>query len=62
MCGAREVTDDKRILRMSFACWVTEATNIENMELILTTFPGQKWFREHALIFPYTYIACLVSY
>jgi hypothetical protein len=48
-----------RIWRIRFAYWVTKATDAHSEYVIIIVFPQQQWLHERALIFPYTYIACL---
>jgi hypothetical protein len=50
---ARQVTDDKIIWRMSFACWITKATNTHSEYVILIAFPRQRWLRERAAMLPF---------
>jgi hypothetical protein len=62
-CGrARQATDVNIRRRMRFACWIPEATDIHSEYVILITFSLQQWLRERALMFRYTYIACLVFF
>ena len=51
---ARQATDDNKIRRMRFACWITKATDTH-----LIAFPRQQWLHEHTSMLPYTYIACV---
>jgi hypothetical protein len=44
----RKATDDNKIRRMRFACWITKATNPNSENVILTAFPVQEWLREGA--------------
>jgi len=44
-CRARQATDDTIIRRMSFACWITKATNIHLEYVILSAFSLQQWLR-----------------
>jgi len=57
-----QVTDNKIIRRMRFACWMTMATNTHSEYVILTAFPLQPCLHELASILRYTYIACLVFF
>jgi hypothetical protein len=59
---ARQVTDDKIIRRMRFACWITKAIDTHLEYVIFTAFSRRQWFRERASILPYTYIICLVKF
>jgi hypothetical protein len=43
---ARQATDDNIIRRMSFACWVTKATDTRSEYVILIDFPKQQLLRE----------------
>ena len=46
--GAREATDNNKIRRMRFACWITKATDINSKYLILFAFSWRRWLRERA--------------
>jgi len=48
------------IWRMRFTCWIPKATNTYSQYVTLTTFRLQQWWRKHASVLRYTYIACLV--
>ena len=56
----RQATDDSIIGRMRIACWTAKATSTHWEDVILIAFPRQHWLREGALMWSYTYIACLV--
>ena len=58
----RQATDDNKIRRMRFACWITKATNTPSEYLILIAFPWQQWLRERASMLRYTYTACVVEF
>ena len=45
---AGQVTDDKIIQRMRFACWITKTTDIHSEYVIHFAFPRQKCLRERA--------------
>jgi hypothetical protein len=45
---ATQITDDKIIRHMRFACWIIRATNTHSEYVILIAFPLQQWFRELA--------------
>jgi hypothetical protein len=59
-CRDRQATDDNIIRRMRFACWITKATDTHSEYVILIPLAQQQWLREHASVFHYTYIDCLV--
>jgi len=46
---------------MSFACWITTATDTHSEYVILIAFPRQQLLRERASMSRSTYIACLVG-
>jgi hypothetical protein len=46
---------------MRIAYLITKATNTHSEHVILTVFSRQQWLHEHASVFCYTYIACLVT-
>ena len=48
------------IRRTRFACWITKAA--DTLRIYKTAFPQQKSLRERALMFLYTYTACLVIF
>ena len=48
------------VWRMRTAHGISKATNTKAGYVILTAVPLQKWLRERASGFRYTYIACLV--
>ena len=58
---AAQATDDSIIRRMYFACWITNATDTQSEYVIVIAFAQQQWLHEHAAVFHYTYIACLVG-
>jgi hypothetical protein len=58
---ARQTTDDNKILRMRFTCWITKATDTHSEYVILIAFPRQQWLRERVSVLRYTYIDCLVE-
>jgi len=45
---ATQITDDKIIRHMRFACWINKATNTHSEYVILIAFPLQQWSRERA--------------
>jgi hypothetical protein len=47
-CRTRQTTDDNIIRRMSFASWITKATDTHTECVIFIAFPRQKWLRERA--------------
>ena len=51
-------TEDNITQRMHFACWMTKDTETQSEFVI---FPLQQWFRQHAAMLRYTYIACLFA-
>jgi hypothetical protein len=57
-----QATDDNKMLRMRFACCITEATNTLSEYVILIAFPRQRWLRQRATFLRYTFSACLVIY
>jgi len=56
---AGQATDDNIIGRMRIACRIT-GKNRDTEYAILVDFPRQQIFWEHATVFRYRYIACLV--
>jgi len=56
----RQATDDNLIRRMSFARWITKATNTHSEYVILITFPLQQWLCECASMLRYKYTVCFV--
>jgi hypothetical protein len=57
---ARQATDDNKIRRMRFACWITKATDTHSEYVILTAFPWQQWLLERASMLRYTYFDCFI--
>jgi hypothetical protein len=57
---ARHATDYNIIRRMSFACWITKATDAYLEYVIHIAFPQQQWLRERVAVLRYTYTTCLV--
>jgi hypothetical protein len=55
----RQATKDNITRRMRCACWITEATDTRQENVI--AIPWQQWSREHASVLGYMYIACLVN-
>ena len=47
---------------MRIACWIPKATDTLSKYIILIAFTLQKWLRERASMFRYTYIASFVFY
>jgi hypothetical protein len=50
------------IWRMSIACWIPKATNVQTDCVIIITFPLQQWLHERASLLRYTFIACLLTF
>jgi hypothetical protein len=50
----RQATDDNIIRRMSFACWITKATDTHSEYVTFIAFQRQQWLRERASILRYT--------
>jgi len=48
--------------RMRIACWIPKATDTHPEYVILIDIALQQRLHEHATMFPYTYISCLVSF
>jgi hypothetical protein len=57
---AVQATDDNKIWRMRFACWITKATGTHSEYVILVAFPLQQWLPERGAVLRYAYIACFV--
>jgi hypothetical protein len=57
MARAEETTDDDKVRRMRFACWITKATETHSENIILIAFPEQQWLSEGASILHHTIIA-----
>ena len=55
---ARHDADDNIIRCMSFACWLTKATDTHSEYIKLIAFPQQQWLRECALML-HLYVNCL---
>jgi hypothetical protein len=51
---ARQATDDNIVWLLSFACWITKATDTHSEYVILIAFSQQKRLRERATILRYT--------
>jgi hypothetical protein len=49
------------VRRMHIACWISKATDTHSEYVIFIALPLQQRLHEHAPVFSYTYIACLVS-
>jgi hypothetical protein len=58
---AGQATDDNIILRMRFACWITNATDTHSECVIIIVYPQQQWLRERPSMLRYTYTASLVK-
>jgi hypothetical protein len=56
---AGQVTDDRKIRRVSFTYWKTKDTDIHSEYVTLIAFPRQQLLRERALMLPLKYLACL---
>jgi hypothetical protein len=52
----RQPTDDNKIRRMRFACWITKATNTHSENVILIAFPAQNVCAKALPI--YMYVRC----
>lgn len=46
---------------MSFACWVTKATDTCLEYVIIVHFPWQQWLCKHTSILRYTYVAGILT-
>jgi hypothetical protein len=44
------------IWRMRFACWISKATVIHSVYVILIAFPQEQWLSESESVLRYTYI------
>jgi len=51
---------DMTIGCMRIVCWIPEAANTHSQYVKLIAFPMQEQFGEHATMFRYSYIVCLV--
>jgi hypothetical protein len=61
-CTARQPTDDNRIRRMRFACWIIKATNTHSEYVILIAFPPQQYLLLHTpQCYIFWYVARLVK-
>ena len=58
---ARLTTDDIKIRRMFFACWINKATDTHPKYVTLIAYPQQQWLHKRASFLHYTYIVCPVS-
>ena len=58
---ARQAADYNVTRRMRYACWITKLTDKRSENVMLITFPRQKWCCERVYILRYTYIACIVD-
>ena len=47
-CTVGEATDDTKIRRMRFQCWITKATDTHSEYVRLAAFPRREWLREHS--------------
>jgi hypothetical protein len=47
---ARQATDDNKIRRMRFACWIANTIVTHSEYVILIAFPRQQWLRERASV------------
>jgi hypothetical protein len=54
---AGEAIDDNIVRRMSFAYWITKATDTHSEYVIISVFPRQQWLRERRSVLRWTYIA-----
>jgi hypothetical protein len=54
---ARQVTDDKILWCIRFACWIAKATNTHSECEIRIACAQQQWLCECASMLPYTYVA-----
>ena len=57
---AGQPSDNIKIWRMRFACWITKATDIHSEYIIFIAFPRQQWLRESVSMLLYTHIARIV--
>ena len=60
MVRTGQATDDNKMRRKRFVCWINNTTDTHSEYVTLIAFPCQQWLRERALLLPYTRIACLV--
>ena len=60
-CRTRQATDDIITWLMSFACWITKATDTHSEYVILIAFARSKWLRENSSMLPYTCTPFLVK-
>ena len=60
-CTVRQATDDNTIGRMSFACWITKATDSHSEYAIIIALPLQQWLHERTSTSRYTHIACVAN-
>jgi len=59
ICGtATQGTEESITRRMSFACWITKATDTHSECVMLVAFPLQQWVHEHASMLR-LYVHCL---
>jgi hypothetical protein len=59
---ARQTTDDRRIHRMRFACFITKATDAHSEYVIFIAFPRQQRLCERASILRYTHNTALFKF
>ena len=52
--AAGKSTDDNKIWRMRFACWITKGANTQSEYVIIIAFQRQQWCRERASLKNYT--------
>jgi len=61
IAGVRQATDDAKIRRKRFACWIPKTTDTHSEYAITIAFPLQLWLHERPSTLRYTYIARLIS-
>jgi len=53
-CKFRQATDDNKLQRMRFPCWIPKATGRHSEYVILIAFPLQQWLHEGFPLLRYT--------
>ena len=63
ICGtAGQASYDSIILRMRFACWITESINTHSEYVILNVLPRQQWLHERAAVCVIRILPCCVPF
>jgi hypothetical protein len=58
---AKQATEENKIRRMRFACWMTKATDTHS-DYVIVLFDGNNVYAKAIQCYVYTYNACLVEF